>query len=75
MTRNENKKEIVSLLIGVSVIAIAIAFYWYEVRPSRIIKACQEDVGSLVYFRQSEADIQAIERAFSNCLRRSGINQ
>jgi len=68
------KREIVSLLIVVSIITSAIAFYWYEVRPSRIIKECQEDAGSLTYFRQSETDIQAVERVFNNCLRRNGIN-
>jgi len=66
-----NKRVLLISVISIIIIStISGAFYWYEWRPTEIIKKC-----SGTSLRQSNGNNDKYEIAYKRCLRNNGINK
>ncbi|MBU3924462.1 MAG: hypothetical protein V1732_02730 [Patescibacteria group bacterium] len=69
-----DKKLIFSLIIGILILGIGL-FYWYEWRPSQIVKQCnKEAVEKAKGIEDGNQAIKIYDTRYMTCLREKGLN-
>ena len=63
----------INIIIILVVLAAVLLFYWYEWRPSRLVKACQS--WSIDKAKSIEGDRIDVNYYYKKCLREDGIDK
>lgn len=72
-TKNDKKRPLPYILIAAILLVLAIAFYWYEYRPSAARQECHQYADKLSKSEDNRNDKSRYDFRYKFCLQEKGI--